>query len=193
MPPIEFPPDRQRYSEYRHCPRCGSAYRPQDFQPAAGVFLCAGCSFDFYQNPLPSAVAVIAQPGRAEAVLFLRRLTTPNIGRWCVPGGFVVYGETPAAAAVREAREEVGLEVTVESLLHAGLVDYSYRGKQICILEVGFVARLAGPEPPPGFSTPEASETAFIAVDEILREPEMLAFAEQASLMRAYRDYLGRH
>lgn len=190
LPPIEFPAGAQRYSELRFCPRCGTQYNAADFHPAQCVFVCAACSFDFYQNPPPAAVAVLVHPERADCVLLLKRRTAPNIGRWCVPGGFVGYGERPASAAAREVREEVGLEATIGQLLHAGLVDYTYRGRQLCVLEIGYLAHLAGPVPAATLVTPEASEVAFLSVDEVLRTPEMLAFPEQASLMRAFKDAL---
>jgi 8-oxo-dGTP diphosphatase len=192
LPRTEFPAESQRYREVRYCPRCGNQYRPEDFHPAACLFLCAACGFDFYQNPPPAAVAVLAHPGRADAVLLLKRRTAPNIGRWCVPGGFVSYGESPAAAAAREVREEVGMEATIGQLLHAGLVDYTYRGRQLCVLELGYLARLSGPIPEAGLVTPEASEVAFLPVEEVLRAPEMLAFPEQASLLRAFKDVLAK-
>ncbi|WP_019625702.1 NUDIX hydrolase [Thioalkalivibrio sp. ALJT] len=53
-----------------------------------------------------------AQPGR---VLVIERRNPPH--GWALPGGFVDVGETTEHAAVREAREETGLEVTLETLL----------------------------------------------------------------------------
>lgn len=187
MPPSEFPAETQRYFEVRYCPRCGSQYRSEDFNPISCVFICAGCSFDFYQNPPPAAVAVIAHPERTNEVLFLRRRTAPNIGRWCVPGGFVTYGESPALATMREVREEVGLDVKIGRLLHAGLVDYTYRGRQLCVLEIAYLAHLSGLTAAARASTAEASEVDFFPVDAVLRAPEMLAFPEQMSLMRAFK------
>lgn len=51
-------------------------------------------------------------PGRV--VLIERRNPPPG---WALPGGFVDLGETLEAAAVREAKEETGLDVALECLL----------------------------------------------------------------------------
>src|SRR5262245_53603901 len=53
---------------------------------------------------------------RAGAVLLVRR-RHPPLG-WALPGGFVDEGERVGEAAVREAREETGLDVQLLSLLH---------------------------------------------------------------------------
>jgi 8-oxo-dGTP diphosphatase len=46
-------------------------------------------------------------------VLIKRRFPPPG---WALPGGFVEYGETVEAAAVREALEETGLHVHLQRL-----------------------------------------------------------------------------
>lgn len=38
-------------------------------------------------------------------------------GMWNVPGGFIEYGEAPETAAVREAKEETGLEIALGPLI----------------------------------------------------------------------------
>ncbi len=63
------------------------------------------------RNPIPTVDTIIEIAGGI--VLIERRY--PPAG-WALPGGFVEYGETVAAAAIREAREETGLDVTLTQL-----------------------------------------------------------------------------
>lgn len=65
------------------------------------------------RNPLPTVDVVIHVPGRG--IVLVERRNPPH--GWALPGGFVDYGETCEAAAVREAREETGLDVTLTGLL----------------------------------------------------------------------------
>lgn len=59
-----------------------------------------------YRNPVPT-VDIIIEVGK-KIVLIERK--NPPFG-WALPGGFVDYGESYEAAALREAREETGLTV----------------------------------------------------------------------------------
>ncbi len=192
MQPTEPVREGPRYGEFRHCPRCGTPFRPEDFHEAECMFLCSNCTFDFYQNPLPAAVLALTHPERPDALVFLKRRTPPGIGLWCVPGGFIRYGEVPEIAAAREAREEVGIEAQIGPVLRAGLVDYLYRGRRLCIVEIAFLARPAGPLPVAMPETPEASEIAYLEAAEVLAKPELLAFPEQADILRAFLALEGR-
>ncbi len=56
-------------------------------------------------------LAVGAIAVRDDMLLLVRRLNPPEAGRWTLPGGRVIVGETLAGAVEREVREETGLKV----------------------------------------------------------------------------------
>ena len=60
-----------------------------------------------HRNPLPTIDIIIELTGGG--VVLIERKNTPH--GWALPGGFVDYGESLEAAAVREAKEETSLEV----------------------------------------------------------------------------------
>lgn len=62
-----------------------------------------------FRNPVPTVDIVIF---RENGVILVRRKNPPH--GWALPGGFVDEGESLESAAVREAREETGLEVRLK-------------------------------------------------------------------------------
>ena len=61
------------------------------------------------------AINIIVE--REGKILLSRRANTGwNDGKLCIPGGHVETGETPREAAVREAREEIGLDILTDGL-----------------------------------------------------------------------------
>jgi len=67
-----------------------------------------------YANPIPVAVAI--QP-IGDGVLLVRRGAGPGQGLWALPGGYVGAREDPKEAAMRELREETGVEGRGATLL----------------------------------------------------------------------------
>jgi ADP-ribose pyrophosphatase YjhB (NUDIX family) len=65
------------------------------------------------RNPIPTVDIIIEIHG---GIVLIKRKNEP-LG-WALPGGFVDYGESFEQAAVREAWEETGLEVTLIQQLH---------------------------------------------------------------------------
>ncbi len=60
-------------------------------------------------EPLAIAIAVVRHQGNV--LIGLRPPGVPLAGLWEFPGGKILPGETPEQAAVRECREETGLEI----------------------------------------------------------------------------------
>jgi 8-oxo-dGTP diphosphatase len=108
---------------FRFCPACGGTLESRLLKAGDPERLvCTQCEFVFYLDP-KLAVGTIIRDERDRVVL-VRRAIEPGYGKWVFPGGYVDRGEQVQAAAVREAREETGLDVRLE-----GLVDiYSYAG-----------------------------------------------------------------
>ena len=62
--------------------------------------------------------------------MLVRRAIEPGYGLWVFPGGYVDRGEEITSAAIREAREESGLDVRIDSLVNI----YSYGGRSPIII-----------------------------------------------------------
>ncbi|QSQ16650.1 NUDIX domain-containing protein [Myxococcus landrumensis] len=60
-----------------------------------------------YRNPKPTVDCIIELSG--ERIVLIRR-ANPPLG-WALPGGFVDEGEPLDAAAIREVKEETGMDV----------------------------------------------------------------------------------
>ncbi len=77
---------------------------------------CPECGYETEDclNPLPTVDIIIEVENRG--IVLIKRKNTPR--GWAIPGGFVDYGESLEEAAIREAREETGLDVTLIRQLH---------------------------------------------------------------------------
>lgn len=73
-----------------------------------------GHNINIYRNPVPTVDIIIRIGG---GIVLIKR-KNPPLG-WALPGGFVDYGESLEQAAIREAKEETGLDVTLEGQFHS--------------------------------------------------------------------------
>ena len=113
----------------RFCARCGGALEPRVLKATEPERLvCERCGFVHYVDPKVAVGTIISdEQGR---IVLVKRAIEPGYGKWVFPGGFIDRGETVEAAAVREAREECGLDVRLDRLINI----YSYPGVAVIII-----------------------------------------------------------
>lgn len=108
------------------CQQCGSPTEERVVEDRDRP-VCTSCGKVTYLDPKLAVAVVIERDGR---LLFGQRGPSARAaGRWGLPGGFVERGERIEDAAVREAREEVGLAIALGPLL--GL--YSSTGETVAL------------------------------------------------------------
>jgi 8-oxo-dGTP diphosphatase len=77
---------------------------------------CPGCGWVHFRDPAVGA-AVLLTDRMGRVLLVKRGPTATRPGRWCIPCGFVDYGEDVRAAAARELYEETGLLADVGEVI----------------------------------------------------------------------------
>ena len=102
-------------NQYRFCPRCGGSLAtisPDSFHGMA----CRECGFTIAPKPAVG-VGVIVLEGKW--IILGRRGARGGRqyqGAWCIPCGYLEWGEDVRAAAQREFLEETGLQVEVKGV-----------------------------------------------------------------------------
>ncbi len=131
-----------------------------------------------YRNPTPTTDVVIYDPTRG--VVIIAR-ANPPLG-YALPGGFIDEGEQAEAAAVREMREETGLDVELTGLL--GVYSRPDRDPRQHTLSVVFTGR---PRDPLALRAgDDAAQAAFYPPDA---PPDPLAF-DHARILADFREIL---
>jgi ADP-ribose pyrophosphatase YjhB (NUDIX family) len=133
----------------RFCPRCGGTLRRKKMD-GQDRLICTACEFVFYQNPVPAVAVIIPQ---AERIVLVRRAEEPMLGHWCLPAGFMELDETPVQCAIREIKEETGLDIEVTQLFGVDKGGDDPRAQVVLII---FLAKRVGGELQAGDDASEA-------------------------------------
>jgi 8-oxo-dGTP diphosphatase len=125
---------------YYFCPRCRSRLEERQIAERRHQ-TCPTCGWIYWINPIPIAETIVTNT--EGQVLLIKRKLPPRVGDWALPGGYVDWGENAETAAIREVREETGLEVKLVRLLCTlGLP--SLLNPENCILKSIFIGEISG-------------------------------------------------
>src|SRR5437870_5743080 len=69
---------------------------------------------EYPDHPFVGVGALVHRGGK---VLLVRRAKEPNKGRWIIPGGLVELGEKLEQAVLREVKEELGFDASIDLML----------------------------------------------------------------------------
>jgi ADP-ribose pyrophosphatase YjhB (NUDIX family) len=159
-------------SGYRFCPRCGGSLELRTLKAGEPARLvCQACGFVFFLDPKVATGAVFSLDG---GVLLVQRGIEPSYGKWVFPGGYVDRGESLEVAAIREVKEESGLDVRLTRLLGVYsspshpviLIAYAgeVTGGSLQVDEEGLDARVFAPAEIPW------GELAFPSTSQVIRD-----------------------
>ena len=160
--------------EMNYCPRCSHSLTDK-FLFGRMRRVCPSCGFIFFRDPKVATGVLVEQEGK---VLLVRRAVDPKQGWWCIPSGFVEYDEAPGEAALRECREETGLDVRLIGLLDVYHYQSDFRGSGILIV---YQAEVVGGDLRPG---DDASEARCFSPDQL---PQEIAFASNRKALRQWQ------
>lgn len=141
------------------CPKCGEIVR-------------------VHGNPFPTADVVIYHPERG--IVLVERSNEPF--GMALPGGFIDMGETVENAAVREMKEETGLDVELQGVL--GVYSDPSRDPRFPTMTVTFVGKVADPDAI--CAGDDAAKAAFFSLEAL---PMPLCF-DHAKAVEHFRQYL---
>jgi len=139
--------------------------------------VCTACGYVVYLDPKVAVGTIIRTDD--EQIVLVRRAIEPGYGLWVFPGGYVDRGEEITAAAMREAREESGLDVRIDHLINI----YSYGGSPIIVVyaATALSGTLCGDD--------ECLEAGLFTADNI--PWERLAFRSTTAALQDYFNTVG--
>ncbi len=112
-----------------------------------------------YKNPALTVDTIIVEDDKT---ILIKRLNNPFKNHWAIPGGFVEYGEKVEDAAIREAKEETGLDIELTRLI--GVYSDPDRDPRGHTVTVAYLAKIIGGKLK---SDSDAKDAKYVNINEI--------------------------
>ena len=167
------------YEGLKFCPRCAAELEDRESRGHRRL-VCPNCSYIFYLTPAAVACVLAEQDGK---LLFVLRRYDPGKGQWCLPAGFIEVGEHPELSAVREVKEETGLDVEITGIYDTWATDEDPRTP---VISIAFTASVVGGKLAAG---DDATRAVFFEMNDL---PEPIAFEDHRRIVRTYIEKSGR-
>ena len=130
-------------------------------------------------TPVP-AVGIVCL--RGDEVLLIRRGTPPMLGEWSLPGGRIEPGERAVDAALRELREETGVEADIVGLIDVVDGVFPEAGKHYVLID--YLAVWRAGEPVAGDDAAAAAFHPLAVIDGVVEWSETRRVIRAAQALR---------
>jgi ADP-ribose pyrophosphatase YjhB (NUDIX family) len=167
--------EKRGVDKFKYCPLCGSQFRQEQVAQKPRP-LCPNCGFIYYRNPSPTVSVLVVEK---DTILLGKRLAEPGKGKWALPSGYIEFEDDFLTAAIREVKEETGLDVEIISILN---VQSAFLPPEYHFISIYVLAKVTGGNVSPN---DDLEEVSWFSLSEDL--PEM-AFPPDVDLIQMYRN-----
>lgn len=143
---------------YKFCSKCGGKF----VHRGGNHLKCQDCDYSYFVNQAPTdGVIIFNSEGK---VIMAKRKFEPKKGTWQSIGGFVGLDESLEEAAVREAKEELGVNIEIDNYLGSFPEIYEFGGVAVPFLAIYFTAKIIDGDPIPN---DDVAEIGYFTRDEL--------------------------
>ena len=121
---------------YKYCPFCAELMQ----KSGETRLTCQSCGKN--QFIIPNACTSIIITNRENQILLAKRKIKPQKDFWDLPGGFMQPNETAEESAIRESKEELGIDVKKLEYVGSAHDTYLYQGTEIPTLSIVFATQV---------------------------------------------------
>lgn len=148
-------------------------------------------TYDYPRMSVTADIAVVHKGRRGLSVLMVRRGNEPYKGKLCFPGGFADMNETIEMAALRELKEETGLDLTGDSNSEfVGLFDAVNRDPRGRTITALYRCHIRGGDLPKVAGGDDAADADWYGLYDLLdMSPDDFGFDHHRMLMCVYNRY----